>query len=290
MRCWASSIRGHRYRSNNNVCRTQRKPVERTLMSISLGTHLQNEEGIRCWRGSSVLRHRAHWCGKQAERVVFQSVSDWCVLSHSRRIRDHLALSRTPPFRSWPMASPRDTWLACVGIRRQPTPWRRAWETAREDYACSPCSPGLRISFSGGPDSGRLRKNGPTVANVGKSLVPYRCAAVGWELCLRRKTVGDNRPGSQPNQCNCCLCLAMRFWSVSYFLQIPNGLFVSDSGDLICSCFSPFCWTGCFRDFWHVLSTGWGHTDILVWNFQLTALQPGFASGRGKPVIFYELQ
>ena len=48
-----------------------------------------------------------------------------------------------------------------------------------------PCSPGPRIYFSGGPDSGCLRKCRSTAANVGKSLVPYRCASFGWELRTR---------------------------------------------------------------------------------------------------------
>ena len=74
----------------------------------------------------------------------------------------------------------------------------------------------------------------------------------------------------------------MRFWLVPCRLRIPNGLIVSNSGFLICFYFSPFCWTGCFHAFWQVLSTGWGHTSSLVWDFRLTALQPGSLSRRGR--------
>ena len=171
----------------------------------ALQTHLQNEEGVRCWRAGPVLCHRAHWCCKQAERVLLQSVSKGCVGSHSRRIRDRPALSRTPPFCSRPTASPRDTWMAGVGFRRQPTPWGWARETAREVYACAPCSPGPRISFSGGPNSGCIRKRGSTAANVGEGLVPHRCSSVGWELRACGKTLEVIRADSQPTQCNCCL-------------------------------------------------------------------------------------
>ena len=78
-------------------------------------------------------------------------------------------------------------------------------ERVRENYACSPCSPGPRISFLGGLDSGCIRKCGPTVANAGKSLVPRRCASVGCELRARGKTMGEIRALNQLNQCYFCL-------------------------------------------------------------------------------------
>ena len=171
----------------------------------ALQTHLQNEEGVRCWRAGLVLRHRAHWCGKQAEQVLLQSVSEGCVCSHSRRVRLNPAFPRTPPFCSRSMVSPRDTWLAGVGLRRQPTPRRRTWETARENYACPSCVPGPRISFAGGPASGCVRKRGSTVAKAGENLVPRRCTSVGWELRVRGKSVGEIRADSQSDQCDCCL-------------------------------------------------------------------------------------
>ena len=115
--------------------------------------------------------------------------------------------SRTPPFRSRSAASSRDTWLAGVRLRRQPAPGRGARKTARESYACPSCNPGPRSSFSRGPDSGCIRKRGPTAANVGGGLVPHRCSSVGWELRACGKTLGEIRSDSQPNQCNCCLVL-----------------------------------------------------------------------------------
>ena len=72
-------------------------------------------------------------------------------------------------------------------------------------YACAPCSPGPRISFSGGPNSGCIRKRGSMAANVGEGLVPHRCSSVGWELQAYGKTLGVIRADSQPNQCNCCM-------------------------------------------------------------------------------------
>ena len=50
--------------------------------TVALQTHFQNEEGVRCQRAGSVLRHRAHWCCKQAERVLLLIVSEGCVRSH----------------------------------------------------------------------------------------------------------------------------------------------------------------------------------------------------------------
>ena len=137
--------------------------------------------------------------------VLLQIVSEGCVGSYARGVRDHPALSRTPQFFSRSTASPRDSWLAGVGVWREPAPWRRAWETARENYACAPCSPGPWISFSGGSNSGCIQKRGSAAAIVGKGLVPHRWSAVGWELSAARKTVGAIRADSQPNQCDCCL-------------------------------------------------------------------------------------
>ena len=140
MRSWASWTSGHPCCISKNVCLTQWTPVERTLMSSSLGDGCapdvpSNEEGLRCWRAGSVLRHRAHWCCKQAEQVLLQSVWEGCIGSHSQRIRDNPAFPRTPPFRSRSTASPRDPWLASVRLRRQLAARRGTWETAREDYA-----------------------------------------------------------------------------------------------------------------------------------------------------------
>ena len=67
-----------------------------------------------------------------------------------------------------------------------------------------PYSPGPRISFSGGADSGCVRKCGSTFANTGESFVPRECSSNGWELQDRRKPVGVIRADSQSDQCNCC--------------------------------------------------------------------------------------
>ena len=55
-------------------------------------------------------------------------------------------------------------------------------ERQREEYAGSPCSLGPRISFSGGLDSGCIRKRGSAVAHAGESVLPHRCASIGREL------------------------------------------------------------------------------------------------------------
>ena len=57
--------------------------------------------------------------------VFYCCVSEGCVGSYSRRIRVNPEFPGTPPFRSRPTVSPRDTWLAGVGLRGQPTPRRR---------------------------------------------------------------------------------------------------------------------------------------------------------------------
>ena len=58
---------------------------------------------------------------------------------------------------------------------------------------------------AGGSNSGCIRKRGYVAANVGESLVPYRCSSVGWDLRACGKTLGAIRADSQPNQCDCCL-------------------------------------------------------------------------------------
>ena len=124
-----------------HVCLTQRSPVERTLMSINLGDGCAPDTPSK-WRKGTLL---TSWLNSSSPGPLMlqtswasflQSMSEGCVGSHSRRIRDNRALSRTPPFCSRSTASPRDTWLADVGLGRRPTPWRRAWQKAREKYAC----------------------------------------------------------------------------------------------------------------------------------------------------------
>ena len=52
--CWASWTRGHPCRISNNVCLTQRTPVERTLMSSSLGDGCAPDAPSK-WRRGTLL-------------------------------------------------------------------------------------------------------------------------------------------------------------------------------------------------------------------------------------------
>ena len=120
------------------------------------------------------------------------------------------------------------------------------------------CS-GQRVPIQWRVNYGCLRHYLSSTPNVGKSVIPCRCASTWRELWARSTNLGAVRAYNQSDKHHCCLVSG---WSCGWFRKISGFLSVLfDYKSSLLFSYSPSYSMGSFREFWDVLLTGWGHTN-----------------------------